>query len=131
MDLFWKAAAAVLLTAVLTLALKKQEKDIALLLTIAVCAMVAAAAVSYLEPVLSFLGQLEELGDLQGDMLGILLKAVGIGMIAEIAGLICADSGNGSLGKMLQMMGSVVILWLSLPIFSALMDMIQQILGEL
>lgn len=131
MDLFWKASAAVLLTAVLTLALKKQEKDIALLLTIAVCAMAAAAAVSYLEPVLDFLGRLEELGDLQGDMLGILLKAVGIGMIAEIAGLICADSGNGSLGKMLQMLGSCVILWLSLPIFSALMDMIQHILGEL
>lgn len=131
MDLFWKALAGVLLTAVLTLALSKQEKDISLLLKMGVCAMVAIIAVSYFDPVLTFLRQLEELGDLQGDMLGILLKAVGIGMVAEIAGMICADSGNASLGKILQLLSSGVILWLSLPIFSALLEMIQQILGGL
>lgn len=131
MELYWKAAAAVLLTAVLTLAVGKQDKDIGLLLSLAVCTMVAAATLSYLEPVLDFLRRLEELGDLQGDMMGILLKAVGIGLVAEIAGMICADSGNASLGKTIQILSAGVILWLSLPIFTALLDLVQQILGEL
>ena len=87
MSLFWKAAAAVLLAVVLGLSLGKQ-KDIGVLLTMAVCCMVAMIAISYLEPVLDFLRELETLGDLQGDMLGILLKAVGIGLVSEIAGLV-------------------------------------------
>ena len=130
MSLFWKAAAAVLLAVVLGLSLGKQ-KDIGVLLTMAECCMVAMIAISYLEPVLDFLRELETLGDLQGDMLGILLKAVGIGLVSEIAGLVCADAGNGSLGKMLQMLGSAVILYLSLPIFTAMLELIREILREL
>ena len=130
MSLFWKAAAAVLLAVVLGLSLGKQ-KDIGVLLTMAVCCMVAMIAISYLEPVLDFLRELETLGDLQGDMLGILLKAVGIGLVSEIAGLVCNDAGNGSLGKTLQMLGSAVILYLSLPIFTALLELIREILREL
>ena len=84
-----------------------------------------------LEPVLDFLRELETLGDLQGDMLGILLKAVGIGLVSEIAGLVCTDAGNGSLGKTLQMLGSAVILYLSLPIFTAMLELIREILREL
>ena len=127
MSLFWKAAAAVLLAVVLGLSLGKQ-KDI---VTMAVCCMVAMIAISYLEPVLDFLRELETLGDLQGDMLGILLKAVGIGLVSEIAGLVCTDAGNGSLGKTLQMLGSAVILYLSLPIFTAMLELIREILREL
>ena len=123
---WWK----VLLAVVLGLSLGKQ-KDIGVLLTMAVCCMVAMIAISYLEPVLDFLRELETLGDLQGDMLGILLKAVGIGLVSEIAGLVCTDAGNGSLGKTLQMLGSAVILYLSLPIFTAMLELIREILREL
>lgn len=125
-----RGAAAVLLAVVLGLSLGKQ-KDIGVLLTMAVCCMVAMIAISYLEPVLDFLRELETLGDLQGDMLGILLKAVGIGLVSEIAGLVCTDAGNGSLGKTLQMLGSAVILYLSLPIFTAMLELIREILREL
>lgn len=131
MELFWKAAAAVLLAVVLGLALGKQEKDIGVLLTMAVCCMAASIAIHYLEPVLDFLRELQALGDLQGDMLGILLKAVGIGLVAELAGMVCSDAGNASLGKTMQMLGSAVILYLSLPIFSSLLTLIQEILGAL
>lgn len=85
----------------------------------------------HLGPVLRFLGELESLGNLRGDMLGILLKAVGIGLLSEIAAVICSDSGNTGLGKMIQLIGSVVVLWLSIPVFRSLLDLVQTILGEL
>lgn len=128
---FWKAAAMILIAVVLGLAVGKQEKDISVLLTMAVCCMTAMIAVSYLEPVLDFLWELESVGNIQKGFLGILLKAVGIALIAEVAGMICSDAGNGSLGKTLQMLGSVVILYLSMPIYNALLTLIREILGEL
>ena len=131
MDTFCKAAAAVLLAVVLVPAVAKTEKDISVLLTMAVCCLVAAAAFSYLEPVLDLLWELKTLGDLSGEMLGILMKAVGIGLVAEIAGMICADAGNGSLGKTLQILASTAILYLSIPLFQAFLTLVQEILGQL
>lgn len=121
----------ILIAVVLGLAVGKREKDISVLLTMAVCCMTAMIAVSYLEPVLDFLWELESVGNTQKGFLGILLKAVGIALIAEVAGMICSDAGNGSLGKTLQMLGSVVILYLSIPIYNALLTLIREILGEL
>lgn len=131
MELYLQAAAAVLLAVVLGLTLGKQGKDLGILLTIAVCCMVAMIALRYLEPVMDLLRSLEKSAQLQGGMLEILLKAVGIGLVSEIAGMICSDAGNGSMGKVLQILGSAVILWLSVPVFTALMELLRQIMGEL
>ena len=131
METFWKAAAIVLITVILGLAVGKQEKDIAVVLTMTVGCILGVFAISYLEPVLDLLRELESVGQLQSGMLGILLKAVGIALTAEIAGMICADAGNGSLGKTLQLLGSAVILYLSIPIFQAFLTLIREILGEL
>lgn len=131
METFWKAAAIVLITVILGLALGKQEKDIATVLTLTGCCILGIFAVSYLEPVLDLLRELESVGQLQSGMLGILLKAVGIALTAEISAMICSDAGSNSLGKTLQMLGSAVIVYLSIPIFQAFLTLIREILGQL
>ncbi|MBQ8238422.1 MAG: hypothetical protein IJZ39_09785 [Oscillospiraceae bacterium] len=129
MGLYWKAAAAVLLAVVMMLMLRRQE--IGVLLGIAVCAMVAVAAMDYLDPVAKLLHSLEALGNLDTEMVTILLKTVGIGLVTEIASMICTDSGSASLGKAVQLLGTSVILWLSVPLFTALLDLIREILEGL
>ncbi len=131
MENYLQACAAVLLALVLILCLGSREKDMGALLAILVCCLVSLMSLRYLEPVINFLDKLEALGGLNSSMISILLKAVGIGMVSEIAALICSDSGNGSLGKTLQMLGSAVILWLSLPLFTMLIELLESILGEL
>ena len=130
MDLFLKAVAAAMVTSVLALALSRQGKDFALLLSMAGCVLMGLLLLRFLEPVLGFLRQLQTLGDLNGDMLSILLKVVGVGLVSGIAAMICTDAGNGSLGKSLQILSTGVILWLSLPIFQKLIDLLSRILGE-
>lgn len=127
---FWQGAALVLLAVILALVLDKQEKEMGLLLTLAVCCMISGLALSYLRPVVSFINQLQTIGQLNGEMLQILLKVVGIGLIGEIAGLICADAGKAAMGKALQLLSAAVILWLSLPLLSELLELVQRILGE-
>lgn len=130
MELYWQGAAVVLLTVILGLTLGNQRKETGLLLVIAACCLVATVAMYYLEPVIQFVQQLQILGQLDNEMLQILLKAAGIGIIGEIAALICADSGNGALGKTLHLLTSAVILWLSLPLLNGLLELIQDILGD-
>ena len=131
MTAFWQGAAAVLLAVVLGLALGKQGKEVSLLLTLGVCCMVGCLAMHYITPVVDFIRKLQDVGKLDGGMLEILLKAVGIGLIGEIASLICLDSGNAALGKSLQLLSAAVILWLSIPLMTRLLELLQDILGEL
>ena len=129
MALFWKAAAGILITVILSLSMG--SKDFSLMLSLGACTMVSILALTYLEPVLEFLQELAAISPIQGDMLPILLKAAGIGLVTEISVMICADAGNGSLGKALHLLGTGVILCLSLPILRTLLELIQKILGEL
>lgn len=131
MERFWQAAAAVMVAVMLWIVVSRQGKDFGLLLSIAVCSMVLAVMGRFLEPVVDLLRELEQMGNLQPQWLQIMLKSVGIGMIVEITSLICADAGNSALGKALQILGSGVILWLAIPLFQALLELLQQILGEI
>lgn len=129
MDLYFKGAAGILLAAVLGLALQKQEKDLSAVLTAAVIAMAAVLMLRLLEPVMELLRQLEQVGNLRSDALELLLKAVGIGLTAEVAGLVCADAGNAALAKMLRLLGTAAILCLSVPMFTALLECITEMVG--
>lgn len=129
MELYFKGTAGILLAAVLGLALQKQEKDLSAVLTAAVIAMAAVLMLRLLEPVLELLRQLEQAGNLRSDALELLLKAAGIGLTAEVAGLVCADAGNAALAKMLRLLGTAAILCLSVPMFTALLECITEMVG--
>ena len=128
MDQFFKAAGAVLITVVLCQLLSSQNKSWGSLLSMTVCAMVLCFGAMCLEPVVSFLEELERLGNLQTELVKILLKAAGIGILTEISALLCADSGNGSLAQSMRTLSAGLILCISLPVFRALLLLIEDIL---
>lgn len=128
MDAFIKASGGILIALILYLVLVKQGKDISLLLTLAVCCMVTAVAIGYLKPVVSFITRLQVIGNLDDTMLIIILKAVGIGLLSEIISLVCMDAGNAALGQTLKILAAAVILWLSLPLFHNLIELVEEIL---
>ena len=119
-----------MIAVVLCLALGAQEKHLTVLLSLAACCMVLLIAMRYLEPVVALVQRLQDMTELDSEMLQILLKAVGIGLIGEIASLICTDAGNAALGKALQFLSAAVILWLSIPLVNALLELLQEMLGE-
>lgn len=131
MDIFFKVIAGVLITSVLCMVLSRQGKEISVLLVILVCCMIATIAMQYLESVIDFFRELQSLTRLDSQLLQILLKVVGISLIGELATLICNDAGNAALGKALQMLSGILVLWLSLPLLRSLLSLINGILGEL
>ena len=131
MDIFVKASALALIVSVLYQMVSERNKEIGGLLVVLGCVIVLFMAISYIEPVFAFIRKLQVLGNLNTELLEILLKAVGIGLLAEICVLVCNDMGNSSMGKALQILATAVILWFSLPMLSSLLDLIGEILGEI
>ena len=116
---------------ILSLVLSKQSKDMGLLLTLAVCVLVCLGALEFLEPVMDLVQQLRHLGGLDSEAVSVLLKAAGIGLLSELAGLLCTDAGERALGKVLQILSNAAILWLSLPLFRQIIEMIREVLAEI
>lgn len=130
MDIFVKASAMALIVSVLYQIVSGRNKEIALLMVVLGCTIILIVAISFIEPVFAFIHKLQSLGNLNSEMLEMLLKSVGIGLLAEISVLVCNDMGNSSMGKALQLLATAVILWLALPMFDSLLDLIGKIMGE-
>lgn len=128
---FLGVCGAVLLAVILIGNLNGCRRDMASLLSLAVCVMVALVALAYIRPVLDFVVELEAIGNLDSHMVHILLKLLGIGLVSEIAVLACNDSGNASLGKSLQMLTMMVMLYHAVPLYRSLITVLQEILGQL
>jgi stage III sporulation protein AD len=127
----FKIISGALITVILGLFLRQQGKDIALLMSIAACCMIVIAGIAYIKQVIEFLENLQKIIGAQESAFRTLLKAIGISLVSEIACLICTDAGNAALGKTIQIVTTSVLLWLSLPMMNALLELVQQILGGL
>ncbi len=131
MNVFWKAAAGILTAVILWINLSKSNKDVSVLISLAVCAMAIITSAAFLQPLVSFVKKLRGIGELDGDLVSVVLKVVGVGIVTEIAVLICKDAGNESMGKTLQFVSATAILWMSIPVFEKLLDLLDRILGAL
>lgn len=129
MSEFWKTTSIILLTVVLSLAVGKTERDISAVLGMFALCIAACSSVIILEPVLDYLWELQNLFNLPDGLISVLLKAVGIALVSELSAAVCTDAGNASLGKMLQILGGVAVLSLSVPMFRTLMTIIKEMIG--
>lgn len=131
MDIFVKAISCGLVAVLLSVFLPGERKELSLMLGIAACCIVGLSAVSYLQPVIELLQRLEGIGNLNTQMISILFKVVGISVVTEIAVLVCKDVGNGALGKILHLLGTSAILWITIPLFEDFIVLIEDILGRI
>ncbi len=131
MDVFLKVVAGVLTAVILWLCVNKDNKGTSVLLTLAVCTMVISVSAVFLRPIIDFIYKIQFLGDLDEDLLAVVLKVVGIGLLTEISVMICKDAGNETMGKSLQILSSAVVIWMSIPVFERLLTLLDNILGTI
>jgi stage III sporulation protein AD len=87
--------------------------------------------VQMLMPIRDFIEALMITTRIDPNMIQSLMKIVGIGLIGEISSSVCADSGNTAIGKTVQLASTTMILYLSLPLFTALLELLERIMGNL
>lgn len=131
MDDLFKCVACILVASILSVILSSNRKEFSVLLAILVCSLIGITAVTYLSQILSFLKRIELTSNLNGSMITILFKTVGISIVSEIAIMICNDSGNTAFGKVLNVLTTAITLWICMPLFTELLDLMENILQAL
>ncbi|MFI3312589.1 MAG: stage III sporulation AC/AD family protein [Eubacteriales bacterium] len=129
MDGFLQVIAMVLLSVVLTLLLKSHSPALALTLGLVTLIGLCVYGFTTLQSVMVTLSQLEDLTGLRQDILSPVLKTALVGVLTNMAAAICADGGQGGVAKMVEVCGSAVALYLSLPLITAVLDMLTAMLG--
>lgn len=130
METFVRLVGLALICVILSQILKKQSTEQAVLLSLGAVSMMVLGAAAFLSPVAAFFSRLEKLGSLDHEMLRILMKATGVGILAEIAALICTDGGEQAMGKAVEIAGAGAVLWLSLPMLTALLELVERVLSN-
>ena len=116
-------------TVVFAALLKKNSRELALLLTIAACVLMGILIVRMVEPVLSFLAKLRNLAGVDAELMTPLLKTVGIGLLTQLSASVCTDAGESAIAKLIELCGSILAIYAALPLLEAVIDMIQRMGG--
>ena len=131
MELFLQAAALGIVTVIMGLVLSGRAPVYAALLSLCACCLVMAGLTEFIRPILSLLTRLRDLAQIDSQTTAVLLKAVGISLVAQLAELICQDGGQNALGKTICIMANSAIIWISLPIVEQLLTLVQEVLGKI
>ena len=131
MNIFFKTVAGIIVTVFLFLVLPKESKGLATLMTIAACCAIASIIFTFLTPVIHFADSLIKIGTINSDMVSTLLKAVGICLVSEFTVVICNDAGNATLAKITQLLSNAILLYISIPYLSQLINIAENLLSQI
>ena len=129
MDTIGKLIAAALLFSVICLLLKKQAPELTLCLCVLVCALCFLSALPFFSPVLAFFHRLEDMTGLSGAVFAPLFKTAAIGLLAQMAGTICRDSGQQALAQAVEICSGFLSFYLALPLLEMVLSLLQTMIG--
>ncbi len=116
------------ITAIVVIMLKDHRADIALLVGLAGGIIILLSVIDYLGEIFGFMSELTQKAGIDGSIIKILIKIVGIGYIADFAAGIVEDSGSRALAEKVALAGKLMILVISLPIIRLLIEIVSGIL---
>ena len=131
MNTVLKAISVCLIATVLWITLSSYNKNFALLLSVCVCCGILIPAYEYLSPVLKYFDELQNSSGWDPTAMQSVIRAAGVGILSELAALICTDAGNASIAKAIRILSTTCIMWLSLPMFRTLMELIERLVHKL
>lgn len=112
----------------LILVLKKQKSEIAIM-----CVIISSVIMLYfifgeLANIIELLNNLIEKSGINKEYLKIILKIVGISYIVEFGKNVCKDAGESAIANKIEMAGKVIIVSLSIPVISSLVEIVSVLL---
>ena len=84
--------------------------------------------IDQLSEIISLLQSLATKASINSSFLGLLIKITGIAFLAEFAVSVCKDAGEGAIASKIEIGSKIIIIAMSIPIISSLLEIILKIL---
>lgn len=109
---------------IMIIILKNYRPEMALVLSIITGIGIMLYAISKMSSVINVLNDLVSKSGVNTDFLLIIIKVIGIAYIIEFGKNVCIDAGQSSIATKLEMAGKVVIVVLTIPLISSLVNVL-------
>lgn len=123
-----KIIAIALVTVFAHILVKQTKPEIAILISIVGSMIIIIMAVNILSSVVASVYQIFQTTGVDSALLTPLLKMVAIGYIAEFGANICSDAGAASVADKILFAAKLIILVISLPVITTVVDMVVELL---
>lgn len=123
MDLI-KIIGVAILICIVSIVTKQIKPEFSLIIIIAGSCLLLWYILQYVGTIVNVFDNIATQTNINTEFLTIILKIVGIGYLIEFAANICIDSGNSSIADKIILIGKLIILTVSMPIISNLLNVI-------
>lgn len=111
-----------IITALLALSLRGQRPEFAMLLSLGCGAFVLLNLLGQMKGILSGLERVMAGLSGQSDLTGIILKALGICIVAELGSQCCRDAGEAAIAAKVELATKTALVLMCMPVFTQLLE---------
>ncbi len=116
------------LAVIIILILKQYRPEFAMYVSILAGALIILMSIGKLDGIIQLLNTIATSTKGNGQFLGVLLKITGIAFLTEFAVSVCKDSGETAIASKVDLGGKIIIVAISVPIISSLLETVMQVL---
>lgn len=117
------------LSAVLCIIVRQYKPEMALGVSIACGVLIMGAVITMLAPSAELISQLTGAAGLDSGYSRTLFKALAVCYITQLGSDCCKDAGESAIASKIELAGKAAVMVISLPVFSALAEIVMELLG--
>ena len=117
-----------LIALIIIILLKQYRPEFAIYVSILTGFLILLLVMDKLEGIITILQQFTTNTSLNSEFLALLIKITGIAFLAEFAVSVCKDSGESAIASKIELGSKIIIISMSIPIISSLLEIILEIL---
>ena len=125
MEFLVRGAILAIITAVIGLMIKKNNPEMALLLTASAAIVILYFALNMMSGVIEFIGDLASESGISPALLSPVIKCVGIAIVGRLASDVCVDAGQSSTATAVELVAALAAIYVSIPLMRTVMQMLQ------
>ncbi len=111
-----------IITALLALSLRGQRPEFAMLLSLGCGVFILLNLLGQMKGILSGLERVMAGLSGQSDLTGIILKALGICIVAELGSQCCRDAGEAAIAAKVELAAKTALVLMCMPVFTQLLE---------
>lgn len=117
-----------LIALIIIVIIKQYKPEFAMYVSIAAGAIIIFMVLDKVLGIITLLTNLSKKSGINAEYLSILLKITGIAVLTEFAVSICKDAGESAIASKVDFGGKIIVISMSIPIISALLEVILKII---
>ena len=117
-----------LIALIIIILLKQYKPEFAIYISLLTGAIILLLLMDQLTGIIDLIQSIAGQSNINSQFLGLLIKITGIAFLSEFAVSICRDSGEGAIASKIELGSKIIIISMSIPIISSLLEIILQIL---